>query len=367
MDKLHIEYSCFDIDDNLLHMPTKINMINLINGEKVGVSSEEFAEIRNDRDNWKLADDAFIEFRDNGPRGDNAFIEDMIKSIQNKDFAPSWSKFINTMVNGFLFSLITARGHKPETFKRGVECIIDNILDFNQKEEMYNNLKKFVFLFRGIKSLDSKYKNDIIRNKKKEDDLKFEKADFNNFSKNKIVQNYLNECGFYGVSYDGFIEKHKSGGAESPEIGKEIALKEFKRKVKTYADKIGASISFGMSDDDMKNIIHIEKVFKELKEIYPDTIFRLYDTSKRGYTKRVVESLIKNFKDFSIVYEGSAGVISSLPNAAMSGGMNSQNPFETSKIQQSKFLSKLSKEIFQDLKENDEEERKNKYIKIKNK
>jgi hypothetical protein len=56
-------------------------------------------------------------------------------------------------------------------------------------------------------------------------------------------------------------------------------------KVKVL-NRIGASISFGMSDDDIRNVLHVEKVFKELKEIYPDTIFRLYDTSKRGYSKK---------------------------------------------------------------------------------
>ena len=35
-----------------------------------------------------------------------------------------------------------------------------------------------------------------------------------------------------------------------------------------------------------------------------------------------------------------------MPNAAMSGGMNSQNPFVTQSIQQSNILGKLSKEIF---------------------
>jgi hypothetical protein len=29
------------------------------------------------------------------------------------------------------------------------------------------------------------------------------------------------------------------------------------------------------------NFLHVEKVFKELKEIYPDTIFRLYDIKER--------------------------------------------------------------------------------------
>ena len=67
------------------------------------------------------------------------------------------------------------------------------------------------------------------------------------------------------------------------------------------------------------------------------------EDEKNVYKK---ESLIKNFKDFSIVYEASAGVINSLPNAAMSGGMNGRDPYVTRNIQQTNFLSKLSNEIF---------------------
>jgi hypothetical protein len=44
-------------------------MLNIKTGKVEGVSSEMFAEIRNDKDNWELADNAFIEFRDFGPRG----------------------------------------------------------------------------------------------------------------------------------------------------------------------------------------------------------------------------------------------------------------------------------------------------------
>jgi hypothetical protein len=43
--------------------------LNITTGKVEGVSSEMFAEIRNDKDNWELADNAFIEFRDFGPRG----------------------------------------------------------------------------------------------------------------------------------------------------------------------------------------------------------------------------------------------------------------------------------------------------------
>ncbi len=335
----HIEYSCFDIDDNLLHMSTKINMVNLKTNKREAVSSEEFAMIRGDKENWTLADDAFIEFRDSGPRGDRAFIEDMIVAIESKSFAPSWLKFISTLENGYLFALITARGHQPESFKKGVKWIIDNVLTDEQKQNMFYNLKKYARLFGSLEDSD---KHEHIPN-------------LNNFSENELVKNYLNICEYYGVTYPGFLEKHKdASGADSPEIGKEIALKEFIEKVQNFAKKIGATISFGMSDDDVRNIIHVEKVFKELKEIYPDTIFRLYDTSKRGYVKKAIESKVKNYSDF-ILESQSPGLESSvLPFTQFNnmtnklypkGPENRQDDYANQTRRQSEYLDKTSKDL----------------------
>lgn len=282
---IHIEYSCFDIDDNLLHMPTKINMINIKTGKKEKVSSEMFASIRSDKDNWKLSDDAFIEFGDNGPRGHRAFIEDLIKAVSSSEFAPSWYKFIKTLENAYLFALITARGASADSIRIGIEWIIDNYLSKDQKYSLYNNCLKFKYLFESES-------NDNYKKILSEDDL-------NNISKNVIISSYLDNCGFYGVSNDNFLRKHNTEGAESPEMGKEIALKEFIKNVKTLSESIGATISIGMSDDDIKNITHIEKVFNDLKKIYPDTIFRLYDTSKRGYKKKIIEGhIIKDYSKF---------------------------------------------------------------------
>ena len=342
--KPHIEYYCFDIDDNLTHNDTKINMINKKTGKKEAVSSEEFAKIRNDKENYEYAPDAFVEFRDDGPRGENAFIEDFTTAIKEKHFAPSWEKFIHTLVNGYLFALITARGHAPSTFKKGVEWVIDNYLTDDQKEEMYHNLLKYVKLFGEQGDAD---KHDRLPN-------------LSNFSKNEIVQNYLNTSEYYGVSNPEFLAKHASGGAANPEKGKEIALKEFISKVKNFANRIGATISVGMSDDDIKNVTHVENVFKELKEIYPDTIFRLYDTSKRGYVKKVIESKgrrIKNYIDFikETSNQGTgleSSVISSTQFGNMTGQLYPEGPidrqddFKNQAIRQSKYLAKTSKDIF---------------------
>ena len=63
----YLLYYAFDWDDNILNMPTKIHMEHLVDGQWIPteVSTAEFAEVRNDKDNWKINyANAFIEFND---------------------------------------------------------------------------------------------------------------------------------------------------------------------------------------------------------------------------------------------------------------------------------------------------------------
>lgn len=273
-----LEYYAFDWDDNLLCMPTKINMEHKVgqDWESHAVSTEHFAEIRSDIENWRPAPNAFIEFGDGGPRGESAFIEDMMSAIGGATHpqdplkkAPSWDKFIECLENGSLFSIITARSHKPETLRRGVEWIIDNYLSFEQKRTMYNNCLSFYYIFGGPGRFEPSYEN---------------------ISKHPLIKGWLDNCGFYGVSYKGFIEKNASGGAESPEKGKEIALKEFVSKAGDFARKLGVKFKAGMSDDDLKNVLHMKTVLSDLKQMYPEGEFASIDTSKGGYVKKMIES-----------------------------------------------------------------------------
>lgn len=287
MKSITLRYYCFDWDDNLLSMPTKINMEHLINGKWIPtqVSTEMFAKIRNEVDKWKLGEEPFIEFRDYGPRGDNAFIDDVKQAIGNsiypippkKKASYSWDKFIESICNASLVSIITARGHKPETLRKGVELIIDDYLTDDQKFELYNNCKKFEYIFK-----------DNIN-----EELPSYPFDITDVSNNNYVKIWLDNCGFYPVSNEEFVEKYKSGGAESPEVGKEIALKEFLEKGRSYAIKIGANFEAGMSDDDMKNVLHMKTVLSELKELYPENKYSLINTSNGNYDKEVIESYTK--------------------------------------------------------------------------
>ena len=253
-----LHYFALDWDDNILHMPTKILMDKKVGEEwkPTEVSTAKFAEVRNDKDNYRLRNDnpteAFSEFRDTGLRGSDAFIEDTKTAISQKAFAPSWEAFIKCLSEGDLFAIITARGHEPESLRKGVEYVIDNVLTkmpslnpgYSMADEMFQQLKKFQLAFRVDVPNDSNLKGLP--------------------SKNPLVSKYLDSCSFYGVSSPSFAKEFGEASASNPEVAKEIALNFFIERCDEFGKNIGAkSVSVGFSDDDPKNVEHVRKFFKE--------------------------------------------------------------------------------------------------------
>ena len=249
---LELHYSAFDWDDNILHMPTTILMDQKV-GDKwlpVEVSTAEFATVRNDKENYQLRDNnpnlAFSGFRDNGPRGQKAFIEDVKKAINEKLFAPSWDAFIQALSEGAIFAIITARGHEPETIREGVEYVINNVMTEEQQFLMYSHCLKNAYLFsrQDVDSFDRLPKGEI--------------------TKTPLIKLYLDSCDYYGVSSDSFKSEFGEGSASNPEHAKELALDKFVKKCNDFGSKVGAkSVSIGFSDDDPKNVEHVQKFFKE--------------------------------------------------------------------------------------------------------
>ncbi len=272
-----LNYYCFDWDDNLLKMPTKINMEKNINGEwvPISISTEQFSEVRSDKSNWRPGKDAFIEFTDNGPRGESGFLSDTIDAVGGskypdppKKIAPSWFKFIECLISGSIFAIITARGCSPETIRNSIEWILDNYLSHEEKKKMYNNCLSYYYLFKRPGKFT---------------------PNFDRISKHPMISEWLDNCGYYGVSHPDFVNKNKSGGAESPEIGKEIAIREFIERGARFANEIGATFKAGMSDDDVKNVMHMRSVLSDLQKIYPESELTVFDTSKGGYIKTDVK------------------------------------------------------------------------------
>jgi hypothetical protein len=294
-----LKYYAFDWDDNLLCMPTQINMDFKV-GDKwlpKAVSTEHFAEIRENKESWRPSSNAFIEFSDEGPRGENAFLEDMksaIGGVKSPELpvkkAPSWEKFIECLEGGSIFAIITARGHNSSTIRKGVEWIIDNYLSDEQKKTMYNNCLSFYYIFDKPGKFQPTYEK---------------------ISKHPLISSWLDQCGYYGVSSPEFLSKHASGGATKPEQGKEIALKEFIDKVANFARELGVNFKFGFSDDDPKNSIHIKSVLSEIISMYPEGQFSNIYTGKGAYEEEEIKPQIKQESTHSIQAPGTqASVVS---------------------------------------------------------
>jgi hypothetical protein len=49
-----------------------------------------------------------------------------------------------------------------------------------------------------------------------------------------------------------------------------------------------------MSDDDLKNVLHMKTVLSELKKLYPESELTIIDTSKGGYKKTDIKESTYN-------------------------------------------------------------------------
>jgi hypothetical protein len=273
-----LKYMAFDWDDNILFMPTKIHMQKEVDGEWIDtdVSTSQFAEVRN-ADGWRIKDNdpdvAFSEFRDEGPRGGDAFLEDAKKSLSDKKFGPSWDQFLKCLVRGNIFAIITARGHEPDTIRNAVEFIIENYLDEDQKNEMAANLSAYHNLF---------YETDHMKD----------------FSFEYLIDYYLSHCEFIGVSSDTFIKK--SGGeatASDPEKGKQIAMELFVDKIHLWGKKVDRKVMVGFSDDDKSNVDHINKFFRNELSLKYLMDYNVFDTSDPKSEPKKVEE-VKTYEQF---------------------------------------------------------------------
>lgn len=264
----------FDWDDNILFMPTKIKMDKKEGSEwvPVDVSTEEFAKVRTSPDYRLRNNDPVIAFEDF--RLTDSFIRDAEQAIKNKSFAPSFGKFKEALMYGNHFAINTARGHKPEALRQGVRLFIDEVLTPEEKRFMVSRIRKEM-------AKDDFFKRALDLN----DDA--------------LIDLYIHEFGeYYPVSSEEFGKRfglEVSGGAANPEHAKKVAIEHFTSKVFKNVKKLVDSghytkVSIGFSDDDLRNVRASESFIEdELKHLYPDIHFVVYDTSEGGKRKLVIE------------------------------------------------------------------------------
>jgi hypothetical protein len=236
-----LKYYAFDWDDNIMFMPTKI-MVKDDQGNDVGMSTEDFAEHRHqigkENFNYKgqtivgYADDPFRNFR---TAGDKQFKIDAMKAKTG----PAWADFVEAVNNGSIFSIITARGHNPQTLKEAVYNLIVSDHNGINKDLLVKNLRKY----RDISGMEDK-------------------------SDMELIKDYLDMNRYYPVTFG-------QGSAANPEELKVLAMKEFINYVKSQAKELGKKLyvkddiankfipSIGFSDDDLRNVEVMSKHFED--------------------------------------------------------------------------------------------------------
>ena len=259
-----LKYYAFDWDDNIVHMPTKI-LVKDESGNEVGMSTDDFAEFRHQigKEPFSYKGNTIVGYSDSPFRnfrtdGDKNFLVDAMRAKKG----PAFDDFREAINNGSIFSIITARGHNPNTLKQAVYNYIINDYNGISKDELIKNLKKY-------------------RTFVDEDEM----------SDEELIKTYLELNKYHPVSFG------DEGGAVNPEESKVRAMEDFVSYIKGLASVLNKKAylkndvnnnfipsepSIGFSDDDPKNIEVMKKHFKDK----PDNIVRTYSTA--GGTKKEV-------------------------------------------------------------------------------
>jgi uncharacterized short protein YbdD (DUF466 family) len=252
----NMKYYAFDWDDNIVHMPTKI-MLKTEDGDEIGMSTEDFAKYRHDLGKnpidykgEKIVGYAENPFRNFRTEGDKEFLIDTLKAKKG----PAFEDFKEAINNGSIFSIITARGHNPETLKQAVYNYIITGFGGIDKEELIKNLRKYRS-FVGDEEMSDK----------------------------ELIKTYLELNKYHPVTFG-------VGGAESPEELKVMAMDDFVSYIKGMAAILNKRAyikkdlgnefvprvpMIGFSDDDPKNVEVMKKHFKDK----PEKLVKTYSTA----------------------------------------------------------------------------------------
>ena len=284
------KYYIFDWDDNILHMPTHIHLEHrLTNGTWVphSVTPAIFAIIRNDRENYRPPDGdwnkAFLEFQDTAGQSVSKFLTDTreaiakVKSGENLP-GPSYETLRETLREGRLFAIVTARGHEPDTLRQAVRIFIDEVLTPNEREEMMANLRGYRACFDKVTTFGTDEQ---------------ELAYYLSLNRYHAV---TNPCFKEWMAREGFVSSEH--GHPKSEAAKNFAIKDFVEHVigilvRTGADSVKRPISVGFSDDDARNVAAVEEyIQQELAKRFPGIKFCVYETSDpaRADGRKVVVS-----------------------------------------------------------------------------
>lgn len=240
----------FDFDDNVAFLSTPIIIFHKFTGVEVALSSAEFAHENSHIGKSGPYKDYFLEFNDvNGSfrhfrdkelnpievreGKKQGFVQDIIKALGELDThwkAPSWEYFYHATYNHRPVSLITARGHHPDTIIEGVNQLVH--------AGYLPNSPNYHSIFPVSNPEIRKNLGDI----------------------------HLNQS--------------------VAELKKHAIRASVEKAIEMYGHS--PYHRFGMSDDDHKNVELITEEMRDLKKKYPEMSFFVIETFKDSFSKREI-------------------------------------------------------------------------------
>ncbi|WFB37395.1 hypothetical protein P3T73_06435 [Kiritimatiellota bacterium B12222] len=267
---LPFKYYIFDWDNNILHMPTRIHLEKKTASgewEPLAVSTSFYALVRNDFETYRPPggdwENAFREFRDFENEVESCFLRDTRRALEpvisgEQKAGPSFHQFRKALIEGRLFAIVTARGHKSATIREGVEYFIEHVLTEAEQRNMMANLRGY----RAAYESDEEYLTD-----------------------EEVMTQYLDLNQYHAVTSPDFKARMGSDkpGVDIQEEAKQFAIMDFMRHVFRIVHHSGVDkpISVGFSDDDPRNVrAVVDFIEKELHREFPQVKFVVYDTSE---------------------------------------------------------------------------------------
>lgn len=240
----------FDFDDNVAFLTTPLVLFHKETKHEVQISSAEFARehqnfgVRGPFADYEINFDdstgTFRSFRDHHPEElaklglkTQVFLHDVASALGAPDFqwkGPSWSCFYHATFNSRPVSLITARGHHPQTLMAGIDLLVQS----GHLPQSPNYLSLY--------PVSHKPTREILGD-----------ADFT---------------------------------ASTAELKQRAIRASVEKAIQTYG--YSPHHRFGMSDDDPKNIELIYQEMTRLKSRYPEMSFFMIETQHGEFVKHEV-------------------------------------------------------------------------------
>ena len=125
----------FDFDDNIIHTGSITYIYHKETGEEVSLSSHEFVKHRTLIGKEGQFEDYFIDaspgrtfrrFGDDPGSNYFPFLEDLKEAVSKKGWeGPSWGRFVKAVTRKRTMSIITARGHHPDSIRKGINWLAE--------------------------------------------------------------------------------------------------------------------------------------------------------------------------------------------------------------------------------------------------